>query len=455
MTQAQETNASKNSDRNTLISEFMKVDSYNKKKELFNKLITDQNQSQQIINLFTEEANYTFQKQLFGFLKQMVINKELNESEYATILAHLIESNNISLNHLQPRIYNQLTTYISSNNPLVNNIEHILMSENTYIDTQVLFLKEYLTNNICRPIVISSSKRLVTNLNLNIRLRSEILQLFLQVCKKHEDFQQIIISLAIEPLLEWSLKNQIILQHNKTNICSHTLTDHLLRFFYKNPNWHIRDTVIWILSQTNGECAEKVVTFFSTFVKEDKEKIEMELLEFRQIHIQSILWALVHLGINNNPNIVVSELKAMTMKYDMNTYFRIRAVEALQDLSLYLEPAAQALYEVVRDNKRISDSDFVTYDQNIRDNNDTEVRNRAFLSLVELIEKEKAEFLPFFSVHNTKWETDQLYRKKALSNHDIPNVLDLYARPALTQLSQDNKVDKQYRDYASDLLKSY
>ena len=448
--QVQVSNFSEALDKNTLISEFINANSYPKKKEIFNKLVTSQNHVQPVTTLFTEGENLTFKEHLLHFLKQMVINKDLNEPEHITILAHITALNNITMRPLEPLIHNQLTTYISSNNPIVKEVEHILMSTKAPIDTQVLFLKKYLTNNICSSTIISSSERLVKDSNLSIPIRSEILQLFFQVCNEHEIFQQTVISLATEPSLEWTLKSQAILQYNKINTCSDTLTDHLLWFFYENPNWHIRDTVIWTLSQTEGRCARKVITFLSNFVKEDKEKIEMELLEFRQIHIQSILWTLVHLGVNNP--YVVNELKAMVMKYDMNNYFRIRSVEALQDLSLYLEPAAQALYEIVRDNKRVSDSDFVTYDQKIRDDNDTEVRNSAFLALVELVEKERAEFLSFLFIHRERLDADQLYRKKAFSNHDIPDALDLYARPALIRLSQDNKINKQYRDYAITVL---
>ena len=446
--QAQDNNTSEAADREALMLKFTNEKSYSKRIEIFSKLVTDPNQ--QIIMFFTEGDNLTFKRQLLHFLKAMTLNGDLDESAHIAILSHILTLNRAILNPLESLMYSHLAPYISQNKLSDESVNRLLANKNVAIDLQELFLKEYLTNNICNPAVIVSSEQLIKNSSLDMSTRVEILQLFFTVCSEYDNFQETVVSLAIEPSLEWALKEKALLQANKNNVCSNEIIDHLLWFFYEDLNWHIRDAVIWILAQTEKECSQKIITFFSEFVQKDMKELRSELLEFRQIKIQSVLWALVHLGINNP--LVVNELKKMAMKYDMNNYFRIRAVEALQDLSLYLESAAQALYEIARDNRRIAQSDFITYDQQIRDDRDTEVRNSSCLALTELVEKERTDFLSFLFIHRERLDADQLYRKKAFSNQNIPASLNIYARLALITLTQDEKVDKQCRDHAMTVL---
>lgn len=446
--QAQDNNTSEAADRDALMLEFTNEESYSKRIEIFSKLVADPNQ--QIIMFFTEGDNLSFKRQLLHFLKAMTLNRDLDESTHIAILSHILTLDRTILNPLESLVHDHLAPYISQDKLSDESVNRLLTNKNIAIDFQELFLKEYLTNNICNPAVITSSKQLIKNSNLNMSTRIEILQSFFKVCSEYDNFQETVVSLAIEPSLEWALKEKALLQANKSNTCSNEIIDHLLWFFYEDLNWHIRDAVIWILTQTERECSQKIVTFFSDFVQKNMKELRSELLEFRQIKIQSVLWALVHLGINNP--LAVNELKKMAMKHDMNNYFRIRAVEALQDLSLYLEPAAQALYEIARDNRRITQSDFVTYDQQIRDDRDTEVRDSACLALTELVEKERTDFLSFLFIHRERLDAEQLYRKKAFSNQTIPVNLDIYAHPTLVTLTQDEKVDQQCRNHAMTVL---
>jgi hypothetical protein len=328
-------------------------------------------------------------------------------------------------------------------------MEESLVSDGLPVKFRVFLLRKYLEQEVCTQPVVSATMDIVKNNKQDIREREKILNLFFGVCNQNGDFENAMTSLAVEPKLEWFLKEKIILSHDSDykRICSDTVLNHLKLFFSNNMDWHVRNAVIWILADVKGDCDDKIISFFSGFVQQSSEGMSIELLDFRQTMIQSILWSLVRLGVRTQNENIVSELKNMAMKYDMNLYFRIRAVEALQDLSVYFNSAAQALYEVVRDNKRTPQSNFVTYEQRIRDEQDTKVRDSAFIALVELLTNHTSAFLSFFSVHQEEIDSDQLYRRKAFSNQPKPARLDTHARPVLDQLRNDETVDQKYHKY--------
>ena len=197
----------------------------------------------------------------------------------------------------------------------------------------------------------------------------------------------------------------------------------------------------------------RLFSHFSQFVQDSSDHIATELLNFRHAKIKSIIWSLVRLGINNKNNEVVSHLKSMAMNYKMNIYFRVMAVEALRDLSIYLNSAAQALYEIVRDNKRregsSSQSGFITDDQEVRDRSDKEVTHRALDVLAELLTANREKF---FSFRTGSLSYGALYRRKAFDGQTIPEDLDAYIRPVLGRLMEDERVDEIYRDWAYKIL---
>ncbi len=326
------------------------------------------------------------------------------------------------------------------------------MDENMPLDFHIFFLEKHLEKEICTPSVIVSVLRVVNNQDLDVYKRNEILELAFTTCAENEEFKHAISLLSVEPELEWSLREKVLIYHQaKSVVCSHPIVEYLLESFSQEINWHIREAIVDILSESQEDCAQRVISFFSEFVMRDSEEMSTDLVDFRQRKIHLILWSLVRLGMQHggHPS-VVAELKEMAMKYDMNVYFRVSAVEALQDLSLYFEISAQALYEIVRDNKRVPQSDFITYDQRIRDANDVKVRDQAFLALLELLEEDYNDFFSFLS---KKPSAEQIYRSKVFEDQPLPaEHLDLYARPALIKLVQDTSVEQQYRDRARFIL---
>ena len=314
-------------------------------------------------------------------------------------------------------------------------------------------LKQSLSAGACDTRLIRQGKELVQDSARDVRVREEILQLLFTACGDSADFTPVAGALLIAPDLEWYLREQAILFDYQKSLCSGEVQQSLMDFFYETSVWPIRNAVVWVLSNTAKNCDSITISFLSDFIQRDTDGVAMELLDFRQHNIQSVLWALVRLGIKNQNPLIVTELKNMAMKYDMNIYFRIRAVEALQDLSLYMPSAAQALYEIVRDNKRIARSEFVTYEQRIRDEQDTQVRDVAFIGLVELVNVTQTEFLPFLSVHREKWNADQLYRNRAFAGREVPEDMGAYARLALEDLQADPQVLPHYRKIATDSVR--
>ena len=345
------------------------------------------------------------------------------------------------------------TTQESTTSPLM------FTDDSLSIDAHLGSLKEFLKKGTCEEPVIEFSVATIKNPVLGIRIRDEVLKLFLESCSENNQFIQQVTSLAVEPNLEWYLKQQAILySQNQQNVCKDQIVSHLLQFFNSNTTWHIRNAIVWILADIQENCDHNIIANFSQFIQQSpSEPMPKELSDFRQQMVGSILWSLVRLGIRNQNSTVVIELKTIAMRYDVNVYFRIKAVEALQDLSLYLSAAAQALYEIVRDTKRIAQSDFVTYDQRIRDEEDKEVRERAFFALAELVENNKYNFLSFLFIDRELLNYDQVYRRRAFVDQPIPENLDLYARPALIKLANDPKVElkPEHRQLVNALLSGH
>lgn len=447
-------------DTKSLIHEFTNTSTYSEKRDILNNLIGDKDFVEAVVDLLKGQGNLLFKAQTLRFLLKMREMNDLSKRDHVAILSKVIQNQSVHHGFLKPLALDQVASYVSEGDVGELGIEDSLVKEDIPMDFRLFLLREYLKKNICKKPITSATIKIVKN-KLDIRIRYELLDLFFKNCNKHADFENAVTSLVIEPNLEWSLKERILLSHDQSQsrICSDTVLDHLLSFFSIKTNWHVRNAVIWMLSNVKAGCSGKVVTFFSDLVQKSSDGMLIELLDFRQTMVQSILWSLVRSGLINKDEHVVSELKKMAMKHDMNIYFRIRSIEALQDLSLYLGSAAQALYEIVRDNKRIPRSDFVTYDQKIRDEQDTKVRDSAFMSLVELLTENRSDFLSFLFVHREDLDSDQLYRRKAFIGQPIAGNLDVYARPALISLRDDEKIDTEiggqstnYREYATHIL---
>ena len=366
-----------------------------------------------------------------------------------------------------------------------------LTDESLPIDTRLDSLKELLKKGICEGSVSVFSFHVIKDSSLNVRIRDEVFELTLKFCSEEESFIQKITSLAVEPKLEWSLKKEAVLFIQNQKICRNEITDHLLKILYSPINRHIRNDIIWILSDVPKDCNQKIISSLSQFVHSHPFQsllayevfmvfkyidlnsiptISNDLADFRSEEIQSVLWSLVRLGVRNQNINAVVELKKIAMKADMNEYYRIVAVEALQDLSLYIDSAAQALYEIVRDSK--SHLDPVNYSYNYdyyrnilqseeyqarQEEHDAQVRERAFFALAELVENDTHKFLSFLFVDRNLLNYDQVYRHKAFADQPIPENLDLYARPALIKLANDPKVElkPEHRQLVNTLLSGH
>ena len=434
-----------------LSRQFINTDNYSQRVEIFSNLIKEPDRLEFIICLLTGRVSVLFKQQMIYFLDEMKENNQISERDHIIILSNVVKDH-FAPESLKSLVFKQFADYISEDDTVDLYIEQILMAQDMPMEFRLFFIKENLIKNICKESIVSASLDAIKNNNLEMRIRDEILTLFFKFCSSNEDFKHRVVSLAVEPDLTWPLQEKALLlfNQNQSNSCfdSDTVVDYLLQLFSQDIGWHIRNAVIWVLADIKKGCDQKIISFFSHFVQQSPEATPIELLDFRQRMIQSILWSLVRLGVSNKNESVVVELKAIAMKYDINVYFRIRVIEALQDLSLYFDSAAVALYEIVRDNKRIARSAFVTYDQSIRDEKDKKVRNSAFGALMELLEKEKPEFLSFLFVHRERLDADQLYRRKAFANQIIPQDIDIYARLALERLIGDLKVEAEYRDFS-------
>ncbi|MDE0119782.1 MAG: hypothetical protein OXM55_07230 [Bdellovibrionales bacterium] len=352
-------------------------------------------------------------------------------------------------------------------------------------------LKQFLKQKNCEDSVIAFSFNTIKNSTLDIRIRDEIFKLSLEFCSEQESVIQKIMALALDSHLEWSLKEQAIIFIQNQQICSDEITDHLLQILYSPISWHIRNSVIWVLSDAPKGCDQRVISSLSELVHSYPfqgilahdilkafEYIDMdsiptisnEMSDFLEAKIRSILWSLVRLGIRNN-NITASvELKKIAMKADMNTYYRILAVEALQDLSLYVDSAAQALYALVRDSKiHLDPADYSynydyynsllkiagTYYQTLQEKEDAKIRSRAFQALVELVEGDREKTLSFLFIAPGSGYTDsEVVRRNAMMDHPITTDLGLYARPVLIDLINDPRVEisQEYHQIATHVL---
>ncbi len=352
-------------------------------------------------------------------------------------------------------------------------------------------LKQLLKQKNCEDSVIILSFNAIKDPTLNIRMRDELFKLTLQLCSEQENFIQKITALALESHLEWSLKEQAIVFVQNQQICSDEITDHLLQILYSPISWHIRNSVIWVLSDTPKGCDQKVISSLSQLVHsypfqgilahdilkvfeyidlDSIPTISSEMSDFLEAKIRSVLWSLVRLGIRNQNINVVVELKKTAMRADMNTYYRTLAVEALQDLSLYVDSAAQALYELARDSRLHLDPvnysynyDYYnsllkiagTYYQTIQEKEDAKIRRRAFQALAELVEGDIQKTLSFLFITPGSGYTDsEVARRNAMVDKPMPTDLGLYARPVLTQLLNDPRVEisQEYRGIAVRVL---
>ena len=312
-------------------------------------------------------------------------------------------------------------------------------------------VEDNLEQDLCDDLAMDLALKTVQNTQLEMNKRVGALQLFFENCQNHKKFLQTVRAVALDPQLEWRIKEQALLFHQVHNKkCSNELVTHLLNIFPTPLLWSIRDAMIWVLSETKQGCDEEIIRFFARFIQEPAIHLSSELVDFRQEKIQSLIWALVRLGIKNENLSVVEELKKIAIRPGMNLYFRVRAVEALQDLSFYLESATWTLYEIIKGiNKRIP-SNGVTYDaQRIQYEKDTEVRDSAFSSLLDLIQKERQELLYFLLIPKEQLPDEELYRRKGFSQLPLPKYkLSASARTALTALIEDKTTPKEYRQHA-------
>ncbi len=342
-----------------------------------------------------------------------------------------------------------------------------------------------LKKNKCTDSHISSVTDVVLNNNLDIRDKGEMLLSFFTACKNHRNFMEKMAFLAMQEEIHWYIKEKILLFYlNNTDACSHQITEHLLNFFLAPTTNHIRNSIIWILSKTKKNCDREVISFFSDFIQKDSSGLMLELSDFRQYNIQSILYALVYIAIKNQNPLVFSELKMIAMNHNINVYFRVRAVESLQDLSIYFQLPAQILYTIIKHKRQIAQSNFINWEERkIRDQN-REVSDSAFNVLMELVETDPFKFFSFLLNSNESRNFDHFYRRKVFSSDQLrlpdtldqlrlpdtldqlrlpgtytlsgqlrlPGTLDHYARPILEKLSKDPGVDQRYRKTAGSLF---
>ena len=160
-----------------------------------------------------------------------------------------------------------------------------------------------------------------------------------------------------------------------------------------------------------------------------------ELRDFRQQYISSVLYALARMAVKTgDDSSVVSELKSIAINKDIIIYFRVSAVEVLQDLSLYFDSSAQALYDLI--NWKVEDS----YAQN----KNWQVSDRAFRALRELSDKTPEGFFSFLEDFRKRRDDSDSARRTFFFH--LPKELralkelDKHSRPLLKALSQDLKI---------------
>ena len=288
--------------------------------------------------------------------------------------------------------------------------------------------------------------------NNNIRERINTLYTFAQSCPE-EQVESVLEQVVLTPTAEWPLKEMALDQMSEQGLCKENLQNYLLNFIkLERVDWHVREAVIWILSNTPAQCDTSVIQFFAEFIQQEQPNLKMEVVLFRQQMIHNLFWGLVRLGVNNQNALVSRELKEITMNENLNVYFRIVAIQALQDISIFHEDAAQALYEIVRDSVTTKKStEFETYYESIRNEKNQQIQVNAFASLVQVMQ-EGVEFLDFVSRRMENVKEKNWSRWKAFKHQDIPEDITQYIRIALQDISVDPQIDKVYRTHANKVL---
>lgn len=439
------------------VDAFMSANTYSEKIAAL-KVNEDQPITESIIYLIEHSPHLFFQQRLFYFLGEMKERGELSDQEYIRTLSHMV-SNPL----LGDKVLDQLGRYVSDENSLTTmGIDSSILSQ---AHVELFFLSAHLKKNLCNDFVLSTIAKTVKGYTIDIRDRMKLLESFLKSCNTHTKFRATVFSFIEEKELEWPLKERIFLSQPYF-VCEGI--DHLLAFFFENKRLHIRDDVIWVLADIDKECdQERAISFFTELIERGPDQMSADLLEFRETMIRSPLWALVRIGIKNQNQLVIIKLKAIAMNYNLSPYFRARAVEALQDLSIYFDSAARSLYEIVRNNKRVATSrvstdNFVTEAQRIRDEEDAQIRYSAFVALEVLLGFNRLEeievvtrrvFLPFlYPGYAERPDADEIYRQKAFNGLQVPDLLDTYARPVIEELVNDIEVEEYYRTEAAALL---
>ena len=435
------------------VNTFMSARTYSEKKAALN-IKPDQTIVNSIAYLIEHSPHLFFQQRLFYFLGEMKEKGELNDQEYILTLSHMV--NNPLLGD---KVLDRLESYISDESSLaLMGIDSSVLSQP---HVEMFFLSSHLNKNICNDFVVSTITKAVKSYTIDIRDRRKLLESFLNSCRAHKNFRVISFSLIEEKDLEWPLKEKVFLS-DPYFVCAGM--SHLFSLFFENQRLHIRDDIVWVLADIDKDCdQDHVVSFFIELIERDPDQMSADLLEFRETMIRSPLWALVRIGIKNQNVNVITNLKAIAMNYNFSPYFRARAVEALQDLSIYFGPAAHSLYEIVRDNKRVATSSgFVTEVQRIREEEDAQIRYSAFVALEEILGFDRREgavvvtrrsFLPFlYPGYEERPDSDEIYRQRAFAGLQVPHLLDAYAHPVMAGLVNDQGVEEYYRTEAAALL---
>ena len=102
----------------------------------------------------------------------------------------------------------------------------------------------------CDDLLIAAGQEHISDIKSNIYNRDKILNLFFTYCKNYPGFiDQQLVSWVRDLNIEWFLKEKMVLFYNEhSKKCSQKMTDYLLDFFYSNSDWHIRNSLIWLLT---------------------------------------------------------------------------------------------------------------------------------------------------------------------------------------------------------------
>lgn len=294
----------------------------------------------------------------------------------------------------------------------------------------------------------SLNEDVLSFLNNDIRQRVDNLHTLVESCPT-DQVDLVLSQLVMEQEAEWFLKETALDYMGKQSFCEENLQNYLFDFvMVEQKDWHVRRSVIWILSGTPAECAESVIQFFVEFIQQDQPELNMEMVLFREQMIYDLFWALVRLGVNDQNNIVSGQLKNIAMNENMNVFFRTLAIRALQDMSVFYEQAAQNLYEIVRDSVTTKKSNgFETYYESIINERNKQIREIAFSALLEVM-KGQSEFLKTLS--GTSEPT--AYRWKALDQHILPQDVTQYVSLALQNISTSSQINGHYKERASQAL---